>query len=298
MHMQRVLAIINPRAGAQFGSQAAQRLSQIALSREIELTIRPTRADRSINGLLEDAGSFTRVVACGGDGTITAVINGIVGKNVPLAIVPTGTGNVLGQAIGINQDYRQACDDALNDCDLLPLDLGLLNEQIHFALRLSTGYEALVTQDTTREMKTRLGKLAYLWEAARHALRLPSARYRIDVDGAVMRQRAASIWVANTSALGILGLELDPAIRLSDRQLDLCIFKFSAARDMQRVSQWFFRRERLPATIVMRIPVRNYVNIVAAKRQPVQVDGDAVGHTPCRIRVVPDAISVCVPRKP
>ncbi|MCL4506578.1 MAG: diacylglycerol kinase family lipid kinase [Chloroflexi bacterium] len=295
--MQSVLAIINPRSGTQLGAQAAQRLSQIALSHQIEITIRPTTSDRSVSELVADAAAFSRVIACGGDGTVTAVINGLVGKKVPLAIVPIGTGNVLGQAIGINPDYRLACDDAMADCDFLSLDLGLLNDKTHFALRLSTGYEALVTQDTTREMKSRLGKLAYLWEAARHALRPPSARYRIDVDGEVMRQRAASVWVANTSTLGILGLELDPAISLSDRQLDLCIFKLSASRDMQRVFQWFFRRERLPATAVMRIPVRNYVNIVAASRQPVQVDGDAIGHTPCRVRVVPGALSVCIPRK-
>ena len=292
--MERVLAIVNPRSGGQQGAQTAHWLSEIAVSRGLHLTIRPTTIETSAAALVSDARHFDRVIACGGDGTATQVINGLVGMHIPLAIVPSGTGNVLAQAIGIKQDLRLACEAAMSESDLLPLDLGLLNETHYFALRLSVGYEALVTRDTTREMKIRLGKLAYLWEAARHALRLSAVRYRIDVDGHQdMRLRAESIWVANTGALGILGLELDSAISLSDRQLDLCIFRFTAGHDLRRIMRWLFRSERLPATVVKRIPVTSYVNIVAGARQAVQVDGDHVGHTPCRIRVIPAAISVC-----
>jgi diacylglycerol kinase (ATP) len=232
-------------------------------------------------------------VVCGGDGTVTQVINGMVGSNVPLAIVPGGTGNVLAQAVGVAADMRLACEDALKPCEYLPVDLGLLNNKDYFVLRLSLGYEARVTLDTTRELKIRFGKLAYLWQAASHALRLSPIRYRIDVDGTVFRTPAESIWVANTSTLGILGLELDPAISLCDRQLDLCIFRFTLGREMQRSLRWLFRREQLPATVVKRIPVKDYVSIVASPRQPVQMDGDTIGNTPCRIRVIPGGVLIC-----
>src|SRR5438132_13958127 len=119
--MQHVLAIINPISGWQLGSSTAQWLSEIAISRGLHLTIRPTAAENSASALVSDARQFDRVVVCGGDGTVTQVINGLVGSNVPLAIVPSGTGNVLGQAIGVNPDLRQACEDALSDCGLLPL---------------------------------------------------------------------------------------------------------------------------------------------------------------------------------
>ena len=295
--MQRILAIINPCSGARQGAQAAQWLTEMAVFRNMELHIRPTRAGQSASELVSDATSYARVVVCGGDGTVMEVLNGLVGTSVPLALIPGGTGNVLGQAIGVNSDLRRACEDALSDCEMLPMDLGLLNDKTYFALRLSIGYEAFVTRDTTRESKRRFGKLAYVWEGFLHGLRLQSARYRIDVDGVVLRQRAESVWVANSSALGVLGLELDTTISLRDRQLDLVIFRFSTLRDLQRGFQALFRRERLPPMLITRIPVRNYVNIVASARQPVQVDGDTVGRTPCRIRVAPAAVLVCMPPK-
>jgi diacylglycerol kinase family enzyme len=243
--------------------------------------------------LVSDAKQFDRVVVSGGDGTVMQVINGMVGTAVPLAIVPGGTGNVLGQAVGVNADLRLACEEALAESNYLPLDLGLLNDNLYFALRLSIGYEAFVTKDTTAASKSRWGKLAYLAQAVSHAVRLPTTSYRIDADGTILDMRAESVWVANTSTLGILNLELDPAISLSDRQLDLCIFRFSAVRNIQRILLWLFKHERLPPSIVTQLPVTSYVNIVAASRQPVQVDGDAVGHTPCRIRVVPDGMRIC-----
>jgi diacylglycerol kinase family enzyme len=296
--MERVLAVINPRSGWQLGLQTEHWMIDIAHERGIQLSLRETRLDRPAGELVADARAFDRVVVSGGDGTLAQVFGGLVGTNVPLAIVPSGTGNVLGQAVGVNPDLRQACDDALNpECGMIPLDLGLLNDRVYFALRLSVGYEALVTRDTTRELKTRFGKLAYLWQAVRHALHLPATRYRIDVDGQVLRRRAESVWVANTSTLGILGLQLDPIISLCDRQLDLCLFRFTATHDLRRVLRWLLQGERLPATVVTRYTVQRYVNIVASSRQPVQVDGDATGETPCRIRVVPVGVLVCTPRK-
>ena len=105
--MQRILAIINPSSGARQGAQIAQWLSEIAVNRGLQLTIRPTVSHHSAAELVCDANEFSRVVVAGGDGTVTEVLNGLVGTNVPLAIIPGGTGNVLGQAIGVNPDLRE-----------------------------------------------------------------------------------------------------------------------------------------------------------------------------------------------
>ncbi len=295
--MQHVLAVINPRSGWQQGALVAQWLSEIALTHGLQLTIRPTTNTTSASTLVSDAGQFDRVVVSGGDGTVMQVMNGLVNTRIPLAIVPGGTGNVIAQAVGVRSDPRLACEDALGECDATPVDLGLLDEKVYFALRMSIGYEALVTQDTTPALKIRFGKLAYLWQAALHAMHQSTVRYRIDVDGVILHKRAESVWVANTGILGILGLELDPEISPSDRQLDLCIFRFTLRRNLQRVLQWLLHRERLPATVLTRIPVKQYVNIAAVPRQPVQVDGDTLGHTPSRIRVVPGGVFVCKSRR-
>lgn len=302
--LRRVLVVANPKSGAQHAVPIIHRLIELSAAGRREIVVRYTSPDESAAELVRDAGQFDRVIAVGGDGTVTQIMGGLIGMNTPLAITPGGTGNVLAAALGLSADWQQACVDALNpDCGQRAVDLGVLDERFYFALRFSAGYEAQVTRDTTPELKTRFGKLAYAWYAARHALRLQVARYRFRVDGGrPFRFRAESVWVANTGALGVLGLELNPLIRLDDGQLDLCIFHVSALRNLRSVLRWFFGGRRrgtqlndwLPPAVLRHVVVKDRVSISASPPQPVQVDGDTVSVTPCLIRVVPRAVTVCV----
>ena len=274
-----------------------QPLQQDAAAQHIDLTIREIPDSNPIDELLSDVCSFDRVIAAGGDGTIMQVINCIVHQNVPLAIVPIGTGNALAKALKINLDARTACTGALSDdCDRVALDLGLLNGKTYFALRLSIGYEAKVTQDTTRELKTRFGIFAYVIQAVRHLFYLNSIRFRFEVDGRQIRRRAESVWVANFGTLGMLGLDLDPSIVCDDGQLDLCAIHLGFRVSLRRAIQSMFGKQRLPADVLSRLPIKQYIKIAAAPRQLVQVDGEVVGETPCTIECVPAGITVLVSR--
>ncbi len=293
--VRRALAIVNPRSGNQSGNQVSAWLTEIAQTNGVELVVRETSQEQDPKTQVHDAKQFDRVIASGGDGTVMQVINGLARKNVPLAIIPSGTGNALAIAFKLTLDLRKVCEESLSDATLMPLDLGLLNDTLYFALRLSIGYEAFVTQDTTRELKTRLGKSAYVIQAIKHAVQIRTVRYRFEMDGKVIRRRAGSVWVANAGSLGILGLDLDPNIIFNDGQLDLCAMSLSFRRDFQIVIQRLFARKRLPAAVLSRMPVRDYVRIITYPKQPIQVDGEVVSRTPCEIRVVPNAIQICIP---
>ncbi len=304
--LHRILVIANPKSGSQQAVPIIKRLVELSAAGQLEMAVRYTAPDVSAAELVRDAAQFDRVVAVGGDGTVTQIMGGMIGVETPLAITPGGTGNVLAAALGLSADWQQACADALDpDCARRPVDLGVLDDRFYFALRFSAGYEAQVTRDTTPALKTRFGKLAYAWYAARHALRLQVARYRFRVDGGrPFRLRAESVWVANTGALGVLGLELNPLIRLDDGQLDLCIFHVSALRNLRSLARWVFgnnrraagRNDWLPPAVLRHIVVRDRVSIAASPPQPVQIDGDTVSTTPCAISVLPAAVHVCVPR--
>ncbi|BCX05613.1 MAG: diacylglycerol kinase [Candidatus Roseilinea sp.] len=292
--VKRALAVINPRSGDQSGPLVAGWLAEIAGERGIELIIRETEPETDARDLVQDASAFDRVIASGGDGTIMQVINGLACRNIPLAIIPAGTGNALAMALHLTPDLRRACEEALDVAALMPLDLGLLNDELYFALRLSVGYEARVTQDTTRDLKTRFGKLAYVWQAVRHATHLDAVRYRFEVDGRVLRRRAESVWVANAGSLGILDLSLDPGIAFDDSRLDLCVMRFTLRHDLQAILHRLFSHQRLPASVLSHVPVRQYVRIIAYPKQPIQVDGEVVETTtPCEVRVAPRAIQLC-----
>ena len=296
--LQRVLAIVNPGSGAHSGEQVAQWLTENAASRNIELVTRTTSKETPTKQLLEDSESFDRIIASGGDGTLMEVINGLATKSstVPLFIVPAGTGNALAKGLRLNLDLQKVCEKAFDEVTVLPLDLGLLNNELYFALRISIGFEARVTMDATRELKDRLGIFAYAIQAIKHSFQERGVRYRFNIDGREVRAKAQSVWVANIGSLGVADLELDPSISSYDEKLDLCIIRFSFARDLQRIIQQLRDRQRLPATTLNVLGFYKECLIAANPRQPIQADGEVVGETPCRIKVVPKAIQVCLHR--
>jgi diacylglycerol kinase (ATP) len=293
--LHRALAIFNPRSGNQSGERIAGWLTELAQSNNVELVLRETSAEVDAKDLVQDADQFDRVIGSGGDGTIMQVMNGIANKGIPFSVIPSGTGNALAQALQLTLDLRRATEEVFQPAVFSPLDLGLLNDRLYFALRLSVGYEAVVTQDTTRELKTRFGKMAYVMQALRHAVKVRSVSYRFIVDGKMIRRRAESVWVANAGSLGALDLDLDRSISYNDGRLDLCVMRLSLKQDLRTIAQRLIMRQRLPASAFSRIPVRQSIRIITYPRQPVQVDGEMAGETPCEIKVVPNAIQICRP---
>jgi diacylglycerol kinase family enzyme len=100
-----------------------------------------------------------RVVACGGDGTITDVLDVLVNyPDVPLAIVPLGTGNLLARNLDIPLDLKEAVAVAVSG-RIREIDLGRVNGQV-FVLNVSAGLDAEIMAQTDTTLKKRWGLLA------------------------------------------------------------------------------------------------------------------------------------------
>src|SRR5262249_1448703 len=87
--------------------------------------------------------------------------SGLIGSQVPLAILPGGTANVMSVELGIPNDLMQAC--ALvsgEERAFRQVDMGQVNDHT-FLLRAGVGFEADRVQGASRELKDRIGSLAY-----------------------------------------------------------------------------------------------------------------------------------------
>ncbi len=116
----------------------------------------------------------------GGDGTIQRCINVLAGSNVPIAVLPAGTANLLASNLGIPMDLPGALAVAL-DGVRRPLDVGVLNGE-RFAVMAGAGFDAVLMEGTNRALKDRLGRFAYVWSGTR-AIGSKPVRMRIDIEG-------------------------------------------------------------------------------------------------------------------
>jgi hypothetical protein len=139
------------------------------------------------------------VMICGGDGTVMACLGALAGTDVPVAVVPLGTGNLLARNLGVPTRLADALAVAVNGVDRR-IDLGRVGDQ-PFAVMAGIGFDAAMMADATEDMKRFAGWPAYVASALRH-LRDPVMRVRLCIDdGPPLRRRARTVLVGNVGRL-------------------------------------------------------------------------------------------------
>jgi YegS/Rv2252/BmrU family lipid kinase len=160
------------------------------------------------------------VLACGGDGTVTACAEGITGTGIPLAIIPMGTGNLLARNIGLPMGLEEALEVALGGVQQ-PIDAGRVNGTL-FVVMAGLGLDAQMLSDTSEPLKKRVGWFAYAISAVRHLGDRPM-RVTVRADGRRRRRmRANALIVGNVGWLRG-GLPLLPDARPDDGMLDAVV---------------------------------------------------------------------------
>ncbi|GAB4575573.1 MAG: diacylglycerol kinase family lipid kinase [Anaerolineae bacterium] len=232
------------------------------------------------------------VAVYGGDGTVMEVSGGLVGTDVPLAILPGGTGNVMSVELGIPRDLSRAAELLFDpDRKIRPVDVGQIKEH-YFMLRASVGFEAAVVRKTTRDLKDRFGLLAYGF-AILEALNEPlHAHYRLTLDGQEVETEGFSLLIANAGSIGRLNLVLHSAIKPDDGLLDVMMLNtrpetlVSMAASVVQLDEFAAALQHWQA---------REVRVESTPRQTVQGDGELFCDTPVVARVVPGAVRVIVP---
>ncbi len=302
----RALIIINPQAGQDPPERLRRALGGALAARRVSFDMVETAEAGHATELARAAirDGYASVAAAGGDGTLAEVATGLVGSEVPLAIVPRGTANQVARNLGVPTDVEGAAD-VIAFGKAVPVDLGRANGRV-FALAVGAGLDAVVMAATSRHMKERWGFAAYIYATLREAVRTPPAEFRIVADGEELQIRALSVMVANVGELfaGIMptvlpSLSLAPAEARAldswrDGLLDVVVVAPAGVMGMASVlwqsasgafagdKHLFHRRAR-------------EVLLEAVEPVPIQVDGDAGGTTPVEIHVVPEDLRVVVP---
>ena len=138
------------------------------------------------------------VIAAGGDGTVSAVAGGLIGKQIPLGIIPRGTANAFAVALGISQllPIRSACQIILAGHSQT-IDAALCNG-FPMILLAGIGYEARVIELADRQLKNRWGSLAYLMSGWQN-IGEQQFETEIESEGKLYQFSAGAITIANAA---------------------------------------------------------------------------------------------------
>ena len=160
---RRILVIFNPAAGRE--RRCAQRLRRVIAELErlgCVVVVDSTRASGDAERLAREADpAFDLIVAAGGDGTVSEVVNGVFAGSRPLAVLPLGTGNVLANEIGLPRNPRALARLIANGTPK-PIWPGRVGDRLFVAMT-GIGFDAEVLGALNPSLKRRIGKLAFAW---------------------------------------------------------------------------------------------------------------------------------------
>jgi YegS/Rv2252/BmrU family lipid kinase len=290
----RPAVVINP---SKFDDSAAQR-RDVASALEAAGIRTPlwfeTTAEDPGRGQCADAlaAGADLVLACGGDGTVRACAAALAGGDVPLGLLPAGTGNLLARNLGIPTDLESAAR-VVGAGHVRRIDVPALDGE-PFVVMGGAGFDARLFERTSDQLKSRIGWAAYVLAGARAMREVEPMRITLELDGRTEVVWGIGVVVGNVGTL-TGGMVLLPAAEPDDGVLDVAIltprrwFEWAGLAVNvvagRRPQPWQLQRRRA-AEIVLRWP----------SEVPVEIDGDLrEPATVLTFTMSARALDVCVP---
>lgn len=286
---QNVAVIINPASGN--NEPILNILNEVFGQYEVPWSIRVTHQAGDATRLAREAVAegADLVVGYGGDGTQREIANGLINSDVPMAILPGGTGNAMAFELNIPRDLRQAVELICTSKTTIPIDLGRVADH-YFMLRLYAGMEE--EQKTSREMKDRFGVLAYAMSFIGLLSDLNHAHYKLTVDGELIEEDGVACFAFNAGSLGGVDLSYDAEISVTDGMLDLFILNTDLSTITAAADRLFDLPNESGGLHYWR---GREIVLEADPPQTVWVDGELLGPTPITITAVPAAVRIVIP---
>ncbi|MGA8557542.1 MAG: diacylglycerol kinase family protein [Candidatus Acidiferrales bacterium] len=302
------LLIYNPTSGTRRHRRFSEIEQAVRILKDngIAVELASTTATGTAQGIARQAVSQRRgmVIACGGDGTINEIVNGLAGSHVPMALLPAGTANILAKELGIPWDIPHAAR-LIKKGVIRRIALGLATstngshspqmppEGRYFLSVAGAGPDGAIVNAVNAELKKRAGVLAYWAEGARQLVSYDFPEMRVHCNGEV--RRASIIVVGRTVNYG------GPFKITTGASLYEDSFEFLTHSTRSRLCYLAC----LPALWLGKL--RSMSGIDAWKHTEAicesangaavfaQVDGEPVGKLPISFRIVPAALSLVTP---
>ncbi|HXZ32708.1 MAG TPA: YegS/Rv2252/BmrU family lipid kinase [Terriglobales bacterium] len=310
--MRKVLLLYNPLSGRRRGRRLAdvQAAAAVLRSSGVAVSTSATQVAGDATGQVKQAiaEGCDAIFACGGDGTVSDVLQGLIGSDVALGVIPLGTANSLAHDIGLPLSPAGAAHAALTAKPqriavgrIEYLDFEGKPQARHFIVAVGIGVDAHLFYKLNPVLKRHLGMMAYYVKATRLWLTHRMENFDIEVsDGLPPRQAEVSqILAVRIQDFGGILRELAPGASLERDDLRVVLFhtRSRAAYLGYIIRGLLGKRWKIPGIELIDscgVSCRPSADSQASKIF-VEADGELLGGLPAQISVVPNAVSLLIP---
>lgn len=294
--LPKMLVVLNPKGGQADPDSLQQALNRHCRPDEWQVRVYEVKDGEDLGAVVRAAVAegYSVVAAAGGDGTVSSVANFLIGADVPLAILPVGTGNALARELGLPLALDRACALIAGEHQIRLIDAMQVGDH-YCLLNVSAGLSAISMRETTGASKHRYGMLAYILTAFRGLAGFQPRRYELEIDGLPVMARASDVLVVNGTTPVVSLRRPGPGHQLDDGVLGVYVIRARTLRDyLASVWVMLWRLEGRDRR-VRSYDAHRSVKLDAHPTAVLQADGDALGETPVTIHLVRRALKVIVP---
>jgi YegS/Rv2252/BmrU family lipid kinase len=313
--MQCVAFIYNPASGQHLNGYVAaiesarELLQQAGVATQVLPTSGPGTAGELARQAAE-AGCDT-ILACGGDGTAHEILQTLAGTQIALGVVPMGTANALAADLGLASPPAGAVRKLLTAIPVrIPVgrihftDLDGVMRSRYFTVAAGVGVDGQFFYRLNPKLKRRFGYVAYFVHAmhlwATHAFPLFRASFEIPGAAKPRVEAVSQLLAVRIADFGGMVHNLVPEAALRNGNLRVIAFKTrSRMRYLRFIAAVWFRRHTYTGEIeaLDAVSVECDSSDASSLRILVEADGELLGTVPARIEVVPDALTLLIPRE-
>lgn len=304
----KVVFIVNPASGfTGFRKKVLKAVGHVA---ELGCTVKllETTGVGDATRLAQQAAAegFDIAVAVGGDGTINEVVNGLVGTETALAVLPAGTANVYAADIGVPISWLLNPDAVTSAADIVVkgqqrwIDLGRLTladgTSRYFLMWCGVGLDAAISQAKKSNTAARrsLGYMAWVVSTAWLLFDFRGIDAQIHLNDLSVEEPIIVAVVSNGQLYGRIW-RMAPEAKMDDGLLDVGIMAGHRWGEILRHALTLTLGQHLydPKFQLHRT---TQLSLATAYPMPVHVDGETIGTTPIEVEIVPDALKIVVPQ--
>lgn len=245
-------------------------------------------ADTQLSREAAASGDFDAIVAAGGDSTIRGAAAGLMGTDLPLGVIPVGTGNVMAAELSLGRNADRVADVLING-SAIPVHGATINGEPFF-LMAGAGFDADVVSRLSQSLKKRIGKAAYT-SPVLSTLAGPLPALHVEVDGA----RFDAAWVIVTNARHYGGdFVLSPTTALDRPGLRTVMLRPRTRLGLMKLMIKLAMGRLEDDPCVTSIEGRKTI-VTADTPVPVQIDGENHRSTPVTIEPCDEPFRLIVP---
>ena len=280
--------VINPVSGKGKGAVVGKYVAGFLNRKSVPYTIVTGNSPKSLSNhlqfFLNSATHCNGVIAVGGDGLLHIVLQQVVPKKIPIAVIPAGTGNDFVRSLGWELDNIDAQLEQVLNKPAKQLDAGLVDGE-WFASVLSTGFDAVVNERANK-LSWPKGPMKYNASIAIEHPRFKPRNYQIHLDDRTIETQAMLIAVGNGRSYGG-GMLVCPDADMTDGLFDVMV--------LPPVSKFEFIKV-FPSVFIGAHINHPAVEIVRSKKVHIESkavaysDGERIGQLPVNAECIPGAM--------